>query len=259
MTPFYFGEGTRRLFGAYDPAKGSGAARAVIICSPWGPDHVVAHAPLRRLAIKLADAGNHVLRFDYFGVGDSAGDIGEGELEGWREDTAMAIEEIKSIANIQRVCLVGLRLGATLAVDVAANRSDIDAVVLWDPVVRGEEFLAEMQAAHQAFLAERTRYRSFATTTVPNMVCYPLPPLVERQILHADLIAVAPKLRQKILLVITQDLVSHGVFIPRLMERGRATVERVADQPPWRPSDWETGASMPTEALRVISAWMAQP
>jgi uncharacterized protein len=259
MTPFYFGEGTRRLFGAYDPAKGCGAGRAAIICPPWGPDHVVAHAPLRRLAIKLADAGYHVLRFDYFGVGDSAGDIEEGDLEGWREDTAMAIEEIKSIANIQRVCLVGLRLGATLAVEVAANRSDIDAVVLWDPVVRGGEFMDEMQAAHQAFLAERTRYRSFAATMVPNMVCYPLPPLVESQILRADLIAVAPKLRQKLLVVITQDLASHAAFIPRLLERGRATIERVADQPPWRPNDWETGATMPTEALRAISAWMAQP
>ena len=136
MTPFYFGEGERRLFGLYDPAMGAGA-RAVVICPPWGPDHVAAHAPLRRLALKLAEAGHHVLRFDYFGVGDSAGDIEEGDLEGWREDIEMAIEEIKSIANVQRVCLAGLRLGATLAADVAASRRDIDTLVLWDPVVRG--------------------------------------------------------------------------------------------------------------------------
>lgn len=258
MTPFYFGEGARRLFGVYDPAKGSGAARAAVICPPWGPDHVAAHGPLRRLALKLADAGHHVLRFDYFGVGDSAGDIEEGDLEGWHQDTEMAIEEIKSIAGVQRVCLVGLRLGATLAVNVAATRRDIDAVVLWDPVVRGEEFLAEMRAAHEAFVSERTRYHPFEPTTLPNLVCHLLPPLVEGEIARADLVALAPKLRQKVLLVITQDLASHDAFIPGLLERGRTTVERVADQPPWRPNDWEFGATMPTEALRAISAWAAQ-
>lgn len=76
--PLFFGEGRRRLFGVYDPAvsrigAGPHRPRAIVFCPPWGPDYYVTHGVLRRLATNLSLAGHHVLRFDYFGVGDSAG------------------------------------------------------------------------------------------------------------------------------------------------------------------------------------------
>ena len=83
MTPLYFGERTRRLFGVYTPAHAAGRpARGVVLCHPWGQEYLHAHRSLRKLGDLLAAAGFDVLRFDYFGTGDSAGDLPEASLAG---------------------------------------------------------------------------------------------------------------------------------------------------------------------------------
>ena len=145
MTPFFFGTGARRLFGAYTPAQSAiaagtfPAAQAVVVCPPWGQEHLRAHRSLHRLASELAGAGRHVLRFDYYGTGDSGGDMLDADLEGWSNDIVTAIQELKDSAEVKRVALVGLRLGATLAAAVAARRKDVSALVLWDPLLSGTQ------------------------------------------------------------------------------------------------------------------------
>ncbi len=57
------------------------------------------HGVLRRLALTLAKSGLNVLRFDYFGVGNSGGESDEIDLDGWRRDIEMAIDELKSWAS----------------------------------------------------------------------------------------------------------------------------------------------------------------
>ena len=42
---------------------------------------------------------------------------------------------------MRQVTLVGLRLGATIAAAVAANRDDVDRLVLWDPVTDGADYM----------------------------------------------------------------------------------------------------------------------
>jgi len=66
-------------------------------------------------------------------------------VQGWKADIETAMDELRHITDLQQVTLVGLRLGATLAAAVAADRqSDVDELVLWDPVVSGPEYLAEL-------------------------------------------------------------------------------------------------------------------
>jgi pimeloyl-ACP methyl ester carboxylesterase len=258
--PLFFGEGRRRLFGVYDPAIGkaaasAGGARAIVFCGPWGPDYYVAHGALRRLATNLALAGHHVLRFDYFGVGDSGGESNDSDFEGWCSDVAMAVDELKSMTRIARVCLVGLRLGATLAATVAADRRDINALVLWDPIVRGHEYLEELSREHTAWLNERTRYVSFPDTDVQNRTGDPLPGKLERQIAAIDLPRLAPSLQQKTLLVITEKLRSHEAFAATTDSR-RMTIEHVADRLPWRFDTLEFGGPLPKVALTKIMEWL---
>jgi predicted alpha/beta hydrolase len=104
MTPLYFGTGQRRLFGVLDPAQArSSQAQAAVICYPWGPEYIFAHRALRHLSRQLAVRGFNVLRFDYYGSGDSAGDESEVRLSGWREDIVAAIEELKDISGTKAV------------------------------------------------------------------------------------------------------------------------------------------------------------
>jgi predicted alpha/beta hydrolase len=116
VRPFFFGSAAEPLFGAYHPAAGRPVqSTGVVVCNPFGVEAIYAHRMYRVLAERLARAGFHTLRFDYFGTGDSAGDSGEGSLARWSQDLLAASEELKDTAGLSRVAWVGLRLGGTLA------------------------------------------------------------------------------------------------------------------------------------------------
>lgn len=136
MTPFHFGSLERRLFGVYDPAHNVGRAlRAAVVCYPSGDEQIHAHRTLRQLAARMSQTGIHVLRFDYYGTGDSYGETSDGDTAGWCSDIETAIAELKDMTGAAKVSLVGLRLGANLAAHVAATRpDDIDKLVLWEPL-----------------------------------------------------------------------------------------------------------------------------
>jgi uncharacterized protein len=257
--PLFFGEGRRRLFGVYDPAVGRAASprsgRSIVFCPPWGSEYYVAHGALRRLATNLSLAGHHVLRFDYFGVGDSAGESEEGDLEGWYSDIEMAVDELLSMSRASRVCLLGMRLGATLAATFAKNRKDVDGLVLWDPVFDGREYLDELEKEHEKWLRERTRYRMFPETDVENREGTLLPPNLEQQIAALDLPAAMKSMRQEILLIITQQLLSHGELATGGLP-SRLTVERVADRVPWQFDTLEFGGPLPKIATGKILDWI---
>lgn len=135
MTPFYFGSSKRRLFGVYDPARPArGRQRAAVLCYPSGEEHVHAYRTMRQLATRLAQSGTHVLRFDYYGTGDSAGDTSDGDDAGWCSDILTAAAELKDMTGVPKVSLVGLRKGASLAALVAAKHpGEFEHLVLWEP------------------------------------------------------------------------------------------------------------------------------
>ena len=101
MNPLYIGTRGRRLFGIHEPpAVKAGRARAAVLCYPWGSEYLFAHRTLRQLAVRLCGAGFHTLRFDFFGTGDSSGDMLDADLAGWEGDTESAVEGIKDIAEM---------------------------------------------------------------------------------------------------------------------------------------------------------------
>ena len=141
MNPLYLGTRERRLFAVYEPAATKDRrTRAAVLCHPWGAEYVYAHRTLRQLAVKLSASGFHTLRFDYFGTGDSGGEDSEANPAEAESDVESAIEGIQDMVGVTRVALIGLRLGATLAARTAMRRKEnVEALVLWDPVVRPEE------------------------------------------------------------------------------------------------------------------------
>jgi len=145
MNPFYFGTSAKPLYGVYHPPRG-GEARdhGVVLCYPMGQEYMRAHRAFRQLALLLSKRKFHVMRFDYYGTGDSAGDDEAGDLDQWTEDISTAVDELRDTANVKRVSLIGLRVGAALATDLCARRDDIDSVVMWDPIWDGRRYLEEL-------------------------------------------------------------------------------------------------------------------
>jgi pimeloyl-ACP methyl ester carboxylesterase len=148
MTGFFFGASARQLFGYHHAARGRTRGGAVI-CPPIGREYMLSHGTLRHLARLLANAGHDVLRFDYAGTGDSAGDFETMSQPDWIADIGMAISELKDLAQLERVSLIGVRYGATLAALAAHGRGDVKCLVLWDPVLDGDAYLRELGVVHR--------------------------------------------------------------------------------------------------------------
>ncbi len=147
MTPYFFGAEEDPLFGVYAPPRASVARdAAVLLCAPIGMEYQRTHYAIRLVAIQLAKAGFHVLRFDYHGIGDSSGQVGTGQFDRWLDDIALAARELIEISGAQNLIIVGLRTGAVLAIEALAKRDiETKAIVLWDPVISGSEYLSMLE------------------------------------------------------------------------------------------------------------------
>ncbi|HSD86117.1 MAG TPA: alpha/beta fold hydrolase, partial [Kofleriaceae bacterium] len=148
--PIYFGDAGARLFGWVHQPGQHARPTAVVLCNPLGDDYVRAHRSLRHLAEDLCAAGFPVLRFDFHGTGDSAGNERDpGRLAAWRRDLGTAIDELRRQSGAAKVAVVGLRLGATIAAEVASQRDDVASVVLWHPFIDGSSFTSETLRMHR--------------------------------------------------------------------------------------------------------------
>lgn len=158
VNAFYFGENSRRLFGLYDPPTRRPNGHLVLICHPIGQEYLRTYRCFKLLAQRLSGAGTHVMRFDYFGTGDSAGHTDECDIEHWLDDINLAIEEAKAVSAINKISIIGLRLGATLAAIVSKNRKDIRNLFFWDPVIDGNKYLSSLRETHQQMLVDTDRF-----------------------------------------------------------------------------------------------------
>lgn len=152
-TPFFFGPDDARLFGWLHASapQTQQAALGMVICNPFGFEEVCAHRSLTSLASEVALAGMPALRFDYAGCGNSSGDEFDADtLSRWIASIHHAVDTLKQLTGVQRVCLVGLRLGGTLATLAAVAREDVEALVCIAPVIQGRLFVREMRVLSAA-------------------------------------------------------------------------------------------------------------
>ena len=152
MQPFFFGPMDRRLFGVYHAPEAAKKDCGVVLCQALAHEYYNSHRETVRLARALARSGLAVLRFDYYGTGESAGEYEEASVAQWLGDIGVACEELRS-RGCRRLCLAGLRFGATLAALFCAERNAADALVLWEPVADGADYLREVIDLHRGVLA----------------------------------------------------------------------------------------------------------
>lgn len=156
VTPFFFGPAERRLFGLFESGSAAGRGNlAILLCNPHGQEAITVHRLYRVLSARLAQQGCDVLRFDYYGTGDSGGGDRDGELEGWTNDVRTAHDELLRRSAARRVAWMGARLGATLAVRASRSLGQaLSRLVLWAPVVDGAAYVEEMRELHRRTLAD---------------------------------------------------------------------------------------------------------
>lgn len=194
---FFFGPSDQQVFGIYHPAAGSGDGQVLtVICPPLFSDYMRTQPALRELAMTLAEKGQHVLRFDYRGTGDSFGELSEISVTDWVEDIALAVREGCEVSGSSVVRLLGVRAGALLACAAARASNNIQRLVLWDPVGNGAEYVQALRRL-QVALSQRNLYLSRAERREAMHECagYTLSErmLAELQLLDADVYSRVPR------------------------------------------------------------------
>jgi len=124
----------------------------LIVCNPFGYEAICSHRATRLLTESTAGAGIPTLRFEYSGTGNSV-DIAQedDQLLVWTQDVVSAAKELRRVAGVDRICLLGFRLGAALAVLATRNpEASIDAIVAVAPVVSGSKYLRELRTTRLA-------------------------------------------------------------------------------------------------------------
>jgi uncharacterized protein len=152
--PFFYKNGDYKLFGMLhypyncenDLSHQTSSAKkncGIVFCCPFAEEKLWSHRIFVNFARYLSRNGYTVLRFDYMGNGDSEGNFEDSTIETNLSDIAKSIEVIKKMGSIDEVGLLGLRLGATLAVVSAKENNDIDFLVLWEPIIKVKEYLQQ--------------------------------------------------------------------------------------------------------------------
>jgi dienelactone hydrolase len=152
--PFFFDAQDRALYGFFHAAEGPPRDAAVLLAQPIGHDYNRSHRAFKHLAQALAAAGFAVLRFDFFGQGDSEGTPGSASLERWSVDLAAAARELRSRSRTSRLHAAGRGLGGALLALHGARVAPFERLALWDTVDSGAAHIDELVAAQRQ--VERT-------------------------------------------------------------------------------------------------------
>lgn len=168
MHPFYFSsssESQAQLFGVYHEPKQFGPLNlAVLLVYPLGQEYMRVHRCYVQLAEQLSRSGYHVLRFDYFATGDSAGQDGEGSVAQWLCDIDAAAEELLAIAGAEELSVVATRAGACFAAQARYSGRTLRDFVVWEPIIDGAEYLESLEQMQSQLLIDLNRFPYSRTT-----------------------------------------------------------------------------------------------
>ena len=148
----YFDSGENKLFGWFRPPPASLASNiGLVICKPYGYEALCSHRSLRAFEETASALGMPTLQFDYLGTGDSAEiDAQADQLTAWTQDVIAAVSELRRRTGIQQVCLLGVRLGALLAVLAASECAAVTSLILISPIVSGQRYVRSLRTARLA-------------------------------------------------------------------------------------------------------------
>jgi exosortase A-associated hydrolase 2 len=130
-----------RIFCMHFPARARASSGALVIAPPFAEEMNKCRRMWSLLATQLGAAGIATFIPDLHGTGESDGDFADARWDHWREDLRAACRYARD-AGAQRIVLLGVRLGALLALDLARSEPGVaQRLVFWQPVASGQQHL----------------------------------------------------------------------------------------------------------------------
>ncbi|MCC6531359.1 MAG: hydrolase 2, exosortase A system-associated [Burkholderiales bacterium] len=144
ITPFFLDAAPGKRFCLlHEPPAAAPRTGAVLYVHPFAEEMNKSRRMASLQSRLLAGAGCTVLQLDLYGCGDSDGDFADARWDIWKRDIEVACAWLKSV-HAAPISLWGLRLGATLAAEYAAQSGAAHGpLLLWQPVISGQAFLTQ--------------------------------------------------------------------------------------------------------------------
>src|SRR5258708_11054046 len=125
--------------------------------------------------------------------------------------------------------MVGMRFGAAIAAMACDGDLSVDHLVLWEPVVSGARYVAELET-----LDERENLRLLHSVRSPRteLVGFPFPPNVRSAIEAIDLAARPPRGASQVAIVASTERADHLALLDILERHGvRASYQCAPEDP----------------------------
>lgn len=271
MVPFLFGSPTRTLVGIYHPRLPAAPPRAaVVLCNPFGHEAIRAYRFGKVLAERLARNGCDVLRFDYYGTGDSGGTDDDADLAAWAGDLANARRELLRRSGLPTCRIVGIRLGGLVALSAAATQPGLaDRVIAWDPVVDGAKYLAYLARRHRETLeiAFSVPVRGNAKSAAERLaesereaIGFMTPAPFRQQIAAANFGDLARRAAGEVIAVYQPTGGEWGGYGgPDTTDANRVSWRALAHDTDWTTESAQNTALVPTKALMLLTELAGAP
>jgi exosortase A-associated hydrolase 2 len=156
LQPHYLTSRAGRIFSLYfPPPQGMPVRTRLLFLPPFAEELNRSRHVMAAFARGCAKIGIGVALLDPYGIGDSEGDFGDARWDIWREDVSAALQWIDAMGS-EPTAIGGLRLGASLAAEIAADQPGrFKRLVLWQPVANGQTYLKQfLRIRFAADLAE---------------------------------------------------------------------------------------------------------
>jgi len=255
IQPVYFGEDSE-LYGCYHFPYDSTDTPATLICQSTGYEYERCHRAMRQLAVQLSRKGMVALRFDYFGTGNSAGDSEDVSLQRMREDIQQAIISCRKRTGANKLALVGLRLGARMAAQVAGSSTEIDSLVLYAPVFNSKELVNEWRHQQRVFNSKHSH--SKVQSSQEEVLGFPVTTTFQQELIEDRTIEANNTSVKRVLILVDESELEAAELmscVDTFQSNGAdVTVESVESIAIWKREPME--AIVPIRIIRRIARWI---
>nr|WP_172835800.1 alpha/beta fold hydrolase [Marinobacter sp. es.042] len=214
---------------------------------------------MRRLALNLANLGYPVLRFDYRGTGDSAGDLNGVTADNWVEDVGHAIQEVMDMAVVPKVTLVGLRLGALVAAKAASQHKQVSRLVFWDPITDGAEYVASIRSDILLAQSQGSRSRILEADGSLHFNGFAMPPAFQETLSDWRLNEIIPSIPGSIAQIVSHESASFAALKEQLSQQEDFYYKLAPAPHDWNYVDHVGGILWPKPVIDAIEHYFSKP
>ena len=154
ITPRFLNSSSGQVFTLYfEPCKPMRGA--IVYLPPLAEEMNRCRTLVAAQARAFSHSGYACLLLDYFGTGDSAGELADADWGIWHADVLTAAQWLEQTTGMP-VTLWGCRLGALLAADIASQNPDrFRRLVFWQPVADGKMYITQFLRLRVASLMDQ--------------------------------------------------------------------------------------------------------